>query len=338
MANKTDFDNELITTFLQSFKRQFNIFVDKIKKEQCCRTCDKFCNGCKGIESYSGQKNCLINRLNNFSENGNSTLGSQTISLWLSGKANYLPSLSLLKKVAIVMDCKLDDFFDENTNQTFDNYNYLKNKVIGHYGIYEMYQEKRKFSYGILSIIKSPVDGQLKAYAIFQIRNDNDMIDKVEKLQEDCELNQIYKNNSYIGNVEIDKYAIYITFTHMQQTVRDKLYLIIPNTLNFQDNFALQENKVNYDGNLLGGYGVLTCLNNHIFREALSIPLIFSKNPIEIDDNLENMNKIFKNIENDEFPTDDFTERLVRSFYNKNVCITQEMEEELVEYLMDDVE
>ena len=78
------------------------------------------------------------------------------------------------------MDCKLDDFFDENANQTLDNYNYLKNKVIGHYGIYEMYQEKRKFSYGVLSIIKSPVDGHLKAYAIFQIRNDNDM-DQLKK-------------------------------------------------------------------------------------------------------------------------------------------------------------
>jgi len=339
MANKSSFDSELISTFQSSFKKRFNIFVDKIKKEQSCKNCEHFGNGCKGIESYSGQKNCLLNRLASFSDDANSSLGSQTISLWLSGKSNYLPNLSLLKKVSIVMDCKLDDFFNENATQNEDNYNYLKNKVIGHYGIYEMHQDKKRFAFGVLSIVKSPIDGTLKAYMIFKIRNQNEMLKILEKLNDNSiNINDVYKNNAYIGTIDIDKDAMFVNFEHMQHTVRDKLYLVMPNTINFQDNFALQDNKFNYDGNLLGGYGILTCLNNHIFREALSIPLVFSKNAIEIDDSIENISRIYESIENDELPSDDFTERLIRSIYNKSVRVTQEMEEEIIEYLMDDVE
>lgn len=339
MSNKTTFDNELINTFSKCFKIQFNIFADKIKRENSCRECKEFGKPCKGCDSLSGQKHCLISKMANFSEDGLSNIGSQTINLWLAGKNNYLPNLSLLKKVSLVMGCSLDDFFNESVAVQESNYSFLKNKILGHYGIYQFNQYMNKFSFGVLSIVENPLKAGISVYAILKWRDSNEMVKTVQDLQTGkVGLDDVYKANSYIGKADFDKDGVYINIRNKQVAVNDRIFMVIPNPLNFQDNFALQENKVNYDGKFLGGYGLGTCLNNHIFREALSFPFVFSKYPIEVSTNSDTIKEFVEKFENGEEPSGDFTETLVRAFYNRNLAITQQMEEDLVEYLMDDVE
>lgn len=341
MTKCNDFDNQLRETFLKCFKKQFNIFVNKMKANKACQNCEDCNISCKGIDSLSGQKNCLVSKIAKCNDDEFCSTGAQTIDLWLSGKSNHLPNVSLLKKVSLVMGCKLDDFFDDSREEENDDAltTEFKNQLLGHYAVYQFNPVAKKFSFGALSISLDTISNKLRANAIFKWRDSKKMTDIVSKLQEKkISLNEAYKTNSYKGNVQLTKDGAYIDVSHTQPTINDRVFIIIPNTLKFQENIALQENKVKYEGKLLGGYGIATCLNNHYFRESLSFPFIFSKLPIEVDTEAENIDKIIKQIEQGEEECETFTANIVQALYNKNLCITADMEENLIEYLMDDVE